>query len=238
VGQDGHRFELLLASASPRRRQLLALLDAPFEARDPRVDESAVREPARAKALAASVAGATVLAADTRIRLNDAEIGKPRDPTEALAMLQRLAGREHEVVTDVAVVDGAARLLHFAVQTRVLMRGFDRAEAAAYVATGEPLDAAGGYKVQGSGGALVDAVEGCLANVVGLPLCHAYEALRRAGRSFPERPERVCQRHFAFTCPVWRRAQAQGRRVHEGATYRSWSDAAVSLTRPPARIGR
>jgi hypothetical protein len=102
------------------------------------------------------------------------------------------------------------------------MRTCSAAEAVRYAATGEPLDAAGAYQIQRFGGALVEAVDGCLANVVGFPLCHAYEALRRAGRAFPERPEVVCQRHFGFVCPVWRRAQAQGRSLHDGVAYATW----------------
>lgn len=213
---------LVLASASPRRRELLALLGAPFAVRPPLIDESREADPARGKARAVEAAGRTVLAADTRIRADEAELGKPRDQSDAVRVLLRLAGREHVVVTDVAVRDAAGRESHFGVATRVRMRAFDRREAEAYVATDEPLEAAGGYQVQGRGGALVDRVEGCLANVVGLPLCHVYEALRRAGRAFPERPENVCQRHFSFRCPVWRHAQAQGRAVRSGETFASW----------------
>ena len=219
------RPPLVLASASPRRRELLGLLGAPFAVHDAAIDEAAEPEPARAKARAVEVRDATVVAADTRIRLDGREIGKAPDARAAVAMLEDLAGRAHEVVTDVAVVDGARRELHFAVRTRVRMRPFARADAERYVATGEPLDAAGSYKIQGAGGGLVESFEGCLANIVGFPLCHAYEALRWAGRSFPERPEVACQRHFAFVCPVWRRAQAQGRFAREGASYATWSEA-------------
>ena len=77
-------------------------------------------------------------------------------------------------------------------------------------------------QVQGQGAKLIGAVEGCLANVVGLPLCHVYEALRRAGRAPRGRPERVCQEHFAFRCPVWRHAQAQGHSLRDGDTYATW----------------
>lgn len=222
---------LVLASGSPRRRELLALLGAPFDTREPDVDESTSAEPARAKARASALPGRTVLAADTRIRYEGREVGKPRDEADARAMLARFSGHEHQVVTDVAVVDGAGREAHFSVASRVRMRAFDAAAAARYVATGEPLDAAGSYKVQGRGSALVESVEGCFANVVGLPLCHVYEALRAAGRATPERPERACQSWFSFTCPAWRHAQAQARAGLAGASFESWIDGVPTLVR-------
>ena len=199
------------------------LLGVAFDECDARIDEAAEAEPARAKARACRRLGRTVIAADTRIRVDGADLGKPADDRAAVATLLRLSGREHEVVTDVAVVDGAGREVHFSVRSRVTMRAFDPSEATRYVGTGEALDAAGAYKVQGEGAALVATVEGCLANVVGFPLCHVFEALRGAGRSFPERPEIACQRHFTFVCPVWRRAQAQGRSLRDGASYATWS---------------
>ena len=93
-----------------------------------------------------------------------------------------------------------------------------------YVGTGEPLDRAGAYAIQGEGGRLVESYEGCLANITGLPLCHTYFALRGAGVVPGERPEVVCQAHFGFACPVWRKAQRQGRALRDGADYRSWSE--------------
>jgi septum formation protein len=219
---------LVLASKSPRRRELLALLNGAFAVCDAAVNEAAVAEPARAKARAANRPGTTTVAADTRVRVEGSELGKPRDVREATAMLLRLSGRQHEVVTDVAVVDGAGRDVHFSVRSRVTMRPFDRAEAARYAVSGDGLDAAGAYKIQGAARALVESFDGCFANVVGFPLCHAYEALRWAGRAFPARPEVACQRHFTFVCPVWRRAQAQGRSLRNGASFASWSEQAIT----------
>ena len=218
------RRPLVLASSSPRRHELLALLGSTFAARGAAIDEARSPEPARAKAQAISALNSTVIAADTRIRIGNDELGKPADPNAAADMLGRLAGRTHEVVTDVAVRDAGGHAVHFAVRTRVRMRAFDRREAERYAATGEPLEAAGGYKVQAGGGTLVDFVDGCLANVVGFPLCHVYEALRWAGRAFPDRPEVVCQAHFDFACPVWQRSQAQGRSLRDGASYLTWRD--------------
>lgn len=222
---------LVLASTSPRRRALLALLGAPFDVRAPDIDEASTPEPAREKARAAAARGRTVLAADTRIRFEGSELSKPVDAADARAMLRRLSGREHVVVTDVAVVDGAGREARFSVASRVRMRPFDAEIADRYVATGEPLDAAGSYKVQGRGGALVARVEGCLANVVGLPLCHAYEALRAAGRATPARPERACQEHFAFVCPVWRHVESQARGGAAGRSFDSWIEGVSPLVR-------
>ena len=229
------RAALVLASGSPRRRELVGLLGSPFETRAPRVDEAAAEHPALAKARAARARGATTLAADTVIHLDGTRVGKPRDAGDAAAILRRLAGREHEVVTDVAVIDAAGRELRFAVASRVRMRDFARDEAERYAASGEPLDAAGAYKIQGRGGVLVRSVDGCLANVVGLPLCHVYEALRLAGRAFPERPERACQAHFEFSCPVWQRAQAQGRALHDETRCNSWSPTSPSVDASPGR---
>ena len=111
--------------------------------------------------------------------------------------------------------------------SRVHMSAASLREIERYVASGEPLDKAGAYAIQGEGARLVDDYEGCLANITGLPLCHLYYALRRAGVVARERPERACQRHFHFTCPVWRIAQRQGRSLYFGAEYESWRDRAI-----------
>ncbi len=201
---------LVLASASPRRRELLALLGVPFEGAVAEVDERAVASPALAKATSIARRGSVTVAADTEIDLDGERLGKPRDAADAVAMLGRLAGRAHEVVTEVALVDAAGRSLRFAVRSLVAMRPRDEGAIAAYVASGEPLDKAGSYALQGAGGALVERWEGCRANIVGLPLCHLQPALRRAGVVTRERAETACQQHFAFACPEWRRARSQG----------------------------
>jgi septum formation protein len=104
------------------------------------------------------------------------------------------------------------------------MRRLSLREIERYVSTGEPADKAGAYAIQGEGRRLVASYEGCLANITGLPLCHAYFALRRAGAAPRERPERVCQEHYAFVCPVWRAAQRQGRAASDGAEFDSWRE--------------
>ena len=228
---------LRLASGSARRTLLVRLLEIPFEAVPADVDEARVTSPANAKAAAVARAGAVTLAADTEIELDGERVGKPSDEGDAITMLADLAGRTHDARTEVALVGASGRRVTFAVRSRVTFRPLSLRDIERYVGTGEPLDKAGGYAIQGEGRRLVAAYQGCLANVTGLPLCHAYYALRRAGIVSKERPERVCQEHFAFVCPVWRRAQRQGRALRDGAEYASWRND-VSGTTPagdPAR---
>ena len=210
-----------LASGSPRRRELLALLGAPFEVTPADVDERAAPRPARAKADAVARPGDVTLAADTMIELGGERIGKPAGADDAAAMLGRLAGRTHVVRTEVALVNAAGRALHFAVRSTVTMRPADEPAIRAYVATGEPLDRAGAYAIQSGGGALVASYAGCYSNIVGLPLCHTFFALRKAGVAMPERPEPAFARAFGFVCPAWRIAYAQGRQLRDGAEYDS-----------------
>jgi septum formation protein len=173
---------LILASGSPRRRELLARLGVDFEVVPSQVEE---REPipgedssAYALALAGEKAEAVarerpddvVLAADTVVTLGGHILGKPQDEADALRMLGLLRGKRHAVVTAVAVCCGGT-VRAGTVSATVAMKRFSDAEARRYVATGEPMDKAGSYAVQGKGGALVDAVEGCYNTVVGLPLC-------------------------------------------------------------------
>ena len=215
---------LRLASSSPRRIQLLRLLQIPFESTSPNVDESRHVAPARAKADALARPGEVTVAADTEIDLDGERLGKPADESHAVALLATLSGREHDVRTEVALVAANGARRHFAVRTRVSLRELSLRQIERYVGTGEPLDKAGGYAIQGEGRRLVESYDGCLANVVGLPLCHIYFALRRAGVVPRARPEVACQGHFEFVCPVWRSAQRQGRALRDGAEYRSWSE--------------
>jgi len=210
-----------LASGSPRRRELLSLLGVQFEVAPADVDERAAPKPALAKARAVARPGEVTLAADTMIELDGERIGKPADAADAVAMLERLAGREHLVRTEVAIVNAAGRALHFGVRSTVTMVPADDRAIRAYVASGEPLDRAGAYAIQGGGAALVAAYAGCFANIVGLPLCHTFFALRKTGVAMPERPEPAFARAFGFTCPAWRLAYAQGRHLRDGAEYDS-----------------
>jgi len=202
-----------LASGSPRRRELLALLGAPFVVVPADVDERAAPRPALAKA--------ETVARKGDVTLDGKRIGKPAGVDDAVTLLHRLAGREHVVRTEVAVIGAAGRRLVFGVRSTVAMRPADDAAIRAYVATGEPLDKAGAYALQGNGAALVRSYGGCYSNIVGLPLCHAFFALRKAGVALPERPEPAFARAFGFVCPAWRTAYAQGRHLRDGTEYDS-----------------
>ena len=147
---------------------------------------------ALAKALAVAAAraptapAAVILGADTEVVLDGRLLGKPRDAADAARMLRDLRGREHQVITGLAVVETGrpgATPETASVTTRVRMDGYDDALIDAYVATGEPLDKAGGYAVQGLGSRLVAAVDGCFTNVVGLPLTTTRTLLARRGLS-------------------------------------------------------
>lgn len=174
---------LVLASASPRRRELLGLLGVPFEVIPSRYEErmpAEHRAPARlatrlAREKAAEVArrcpGRIVIGADTIVVLGRRVLGKPVDAADARAMLAALGGRAHRVITGLAVIDGGSgRTLLGMETTRVEFRQLAAAEIEAYVATGEPMDKAGAYGIQGVGGLLATGVRGDFNNVVGLPV--------------------------------------------------------------------
>ena len=144
---------------------------------------------AKARAVAAAHPLRVVLGADTIVVVDADVLGKPADAREAVAMLRRLRGRAHEVITGVAVARARdARAAVASVRTRVTMRDYSEAEIDAYVATGEPLDKAGAYAVQERGGALVAHVDGCVTNVIGLPLRTTGRLL--AGLGVPLLPRR------------------------------------------------
>lgn len=123
----------------------------------------------KARCVAERRPDAVVLGADTIVAIDGELLGKPADPGDAVAMLERLSGRSHEVLTGVAVVRGG-HVRHTVEVSRVWFRPLDRGEIEAYVATGEPLDKAGAYAIQGGGGALVDRTEGSWDNIIGLPM--------------------------------------------------------------------
>ena len=187
--------QLILASRSPRRRQLLAHLGVPFRVVVPEVEEDAApassgqpEELAEALALAKAEAVAKderdgiVIAADTIVVDGDTILGKPADDSEAAATLRRLRGRTHRVITGLAVVDpGSGQRTASHVVTVVQMRDYSDAEVAAYVARGEPLDKAGAYAIQDEQFQPVASYDGCYCNVVGLPLKALVSLLRRAG---------------------------------------------------------
>lgn len=185
-------MQLILASGSPRRRQMLTDLGLNFEVRPVDIDERPLPQElptdyvlrlAKEKAAAAAPsAQELVLAADTIVALNDALLGKPADGAEATAMLRRLSGRSHRVLTGVALHSGERGALEAAVETTgVRFAAMSDAEIAWYVASGEPMDKAGAYAIQGLCALFVEGIDGNYSNVVGLPLPLTYRLLRGAG---------------------------------------------------------
>jgi septum formation protein len=185
-------MKLILASGSPRRREILEGLGWSFEIRPSEIEEGAyegeepgdlVRRLARSKAEAVEEpgSGALVLAADTVVVIDGAILGKPEDRGEALAMLERLNGRTHRVYTGICLIapDGARAVI--AEQTQVTFRSMDRKALAAYVASGEGDDKAGAYAVQGRGALLVERIQGDYWNVVGLPVVAMSRLLESLG---------------------------------------------------------
>ena len=185
------RRPLVLASASPRRRELLGWLGVPFEIQPAALEErrrageapaAYVRRIATEKALAVAAhhPDALVLGADTEVVLGDAVLGKPRDAGHAREMLARLSGRTHEVISAVALVGGDEAETKVVV-SRVRFDDLDPDRIDAYVATGEPLDKAGAYALQGRGAALIRWMEGSPSAVIGLPLAETAALLAARG---------------------------------------------------------
>jgi septum formation protein len=189
-------MRLVLASASPRRRELIRMLgftdflilpadtDEKLNGLTP---EDTVRRIALQKArktAEACAGGDLIVAADTLVWLDDEALGKPADETEAKTMLLRLSGAGHTVYTGVAL-KLADREMTFAEMTRVFFRELAEEEIDAYVKTGEPMDKAGAYGAQGLGAAFVERIEGDFFNVMGLPLCRLVTMLRGFGVELP-----------------------------------------------------
>jgi septum formation protein len=185
------RVRLLLASASPRRRDLLAEAGLAFDVEAFDVDERRLNSERpdhyvdRLARLKASVGAARhptrlVIGADTAVVVDDEVLGKPADDADAARMLRRLAGRSHEVMTGVAVAWNG-ELTSEVTRTRVWMTPLTDEAVAGYVATGEPADKAGSYAIQGYGARFVSRIEGSFSNVVGLPLETLLAMLRRVG---------------------------------------------------------
>lgn len=189
-GGGGGLMPLVLASASPRRAEILRAVGWPFEMRPADIDESlrpAERAPdyvrrlalTKAETVAAMRLFGVVLGADTVVVADGEILGKPRDDGEARRMLRGLSGKWHEVLTGVALAraeDGERRVAHE--RTRVRFAEMSEREIAQYVATGEPLDKAGAYAVQGGAALFVEAIEGDYWNVVGLPVRLVYQLTR------------------------------------------------------------
>ena len=181
---------LILASGSPRRRELLDLMGLTYTVETPDVDESFSGRPSetvmeisrrKAAAVAARHSDSIIIAADTFV-FADGALGKPHTPERAKEMLRSLAGNWHHVYTGITVINTrSGRILRNVDKTRVHLVPMTEQEIDAYVATGEPLDKAGAYGIQGMGGMFVDRIDGSYSNVVGLPMSMLRIMLAQAG---------------------------------------------------------
>jgi MAF protein len=207
---------LVLASNSPRRRELLALGGWMFHTRPADVDESQrpgeapeayVLRLAESKARACAQgahADLIIVAADTTVVNGKAILGKPKDMAEAVEMLKALRGHSHQVYTGIAVLrlsDGS--LVTDLCITDVPMRGYRDDEIEAYVASGDPLDKAGAYAIQNAGFHPVEDMRGCYASVMGLPLCHLRRSLQRLDIAARSDSAAECQSALGYTCPIF-----------------------------------
>ena len=185
-------MKIVLASQSPRRKELLGRMGLEFVTQASKIDESAfdglearelVATLSREKAqwIARQLDGETlVIGADTVVVRDGAALGKPKDAEDAVAMLLSLSGRDHQVCTGVTVCRGD-RVLTQVEETQVTFRDLTEAEVRQYVSTGEPMDKAGAYGIQGLGGLLVEGIWGDYSNVVGLPVCRLGQMLKDFG---------------------------------------------------------
>lgn len=178
--QSNAALHLILASGSPRRRELLAKMGYDFEICVPDVDEHvsghardimAILSQRKARAAAAHYNEGTVIASDTLVSYQGTPLGKPENETDAARMLKMLSGNTHEVFTGVTLLDAASgRRMTRVVRTGVTFRSLSDAEIAAYIATGEPMDKAGAYGIQGGAGRFVVKLDGSFENVMGFPV--------------------------------------------------------------------
>ena len=205
-------FKLILASGSPRRKELLTLLRLPFEVQPGQTDESEqdgeeplnyVRRMAVEKGKACPPAdNGWVLSADTIVEQDSRVIGKPKDFAEAEEILKALRAKDHQVFTALNVShNGQSRSSYC--QTTVNMRAYSDEEIESYIHTNSPMDKAGGYAIQDSAFHPVSSLEGCWANVMGLPLCHLYKLVQQSElEPIPGIADR-CQNYLGIVCPVF-----------------------------------
>lgn len=205
---------LILASNSPRRKELISLFGWPFTVTPADIDESRhadespvefVRRLAceKAQAVAGQESG-LVLAADTIVADGDVLLGKPVDENDARRMLVQLRGRTHQVYTGIAIINTETGESYDNVcRTDVPMRQYDDAEMDAYIATHDPMDKAGAYAIQHAGFHPVEGLTGCYASVMGLPLCHLVVGFRKLGICPPDDLPMRCQEWLDYDCPVF-----------------------------------
>jgi len=209
---------ILLASASPRRRELIKLLGLPVETTSADIDEVplpseqademakrlSVEKAQTASSLILHPSSLILLASDTVVSLDGEPLGKPCDAEEARSMLRRLRGRAHQVYTAITLIElSSDRLITELACSDVPMRTYTDEEIEAYIASGDPFDKAGAYAIQHNGFSPVENFSQCYANVMGLPLCHVVRVLRRLGVTAPNEVPSLCQAHIRYECPVF-----------------------------------
>ncbi len=206
----------ILASNSPRRRELLGLFARPFKVQAADVDEAQRpgESPAvyvvrlaqkKARAVAArSLQPVLIIASDTTVAAGEAILGKPADRTEAFAMLTQLRGKIHQVYTAICLYAAAQeKMVTELCVSNVPMRTYSNEEIEAYTRSGDPLDKAGGYAIQNKDFHPVEGFAGCFASVMGLPLCHLSRALWALGEEVKVNVPIVCQNHLDYDCPIY-----------------------------------
>ena len=211
-------ISIVLASNSPRRKQILSWSGLNFVVRPADVDETPlpdelpeeyVQRLAAAKGRKMSGSAGfkeLLLAADTTVAENKEIIGKPEDAADARRILQLLRGRVHFVHTAIVVLSPASgRVEKELCTTRVRLRRYTDEEIDAYIKTGDPLDKAGAYAIQNQEFHPVDQLKGCYASVMGLPLCHFERVLRRMGYGERKNVPYVCQDALSYNCPIFQR---------------------------------
>jgi len=211
---NDNNTNLILASNSPRRRQLLALLGMAFKVVPADVDETPFpEEPAVDYVLRLAAEKATwvrdniepnafIIAADTTVTYNGKIFGKPCNEAEASDMLKQLRGRVHQVYSGIAVVINS-NLSTVSVGTDVPMRRYSDDEIQRYIDTGDPLDKAGAYAIQHSDFHPVEELRGCYANVMGLPLCHLTKVMMAHNLTLDGKTSDACQNYIGYQCPVF-----------------------------------
>ena len=207
-------IDVILASNSPRRRQLLELTGLDFQVLPADVDETPLEgesapnyvrrlAASKAQAIAAQVDLETlIIAADTTVVDGNQILGKPVDNGDAARMLQQLRGRSHQVYTAIALLQNGELRVECC-STDVPMRSYSDTEMQVYIESGDPLDKAGAYAIQHPGFHPVDNLQGCYANVVGLPLCHLARALRKFDIELVDSVLMSCQSELGYECPIY-----------------------------------
>ncbi len=207
-------WRIVLASRSPRRRDLFRLLGLDFAVDSSDADEDiadgltpaeAVRALSRRKArvVAARHPDALVIGADTIVVIDGDILGKPANADEAVAMLRRLRGRAHDVLSGVTLITPTGVEITGCAESRVVMRHYTDAEIQAYVDSGDPMDKAGAYAIQNHAFHPVAEIQGCYASVMGMPLCHLARAFWQVGAPLDVDVPALCRAETGYPCAVY-----------------------------------